>query len=134
MVGENCELAYPSVLGIIRKSSAAENPFLSVNEGSTITGVLFAYQKSPSNRKQVKISIAEDAVIKGQVYSNGLVELRGSLHGSLMCNKFILNTPSSVYENHLLNSTIDYSQLSEHFVGINLVHRSESRKIVKWLF
>jgi hypothetical protein len=42
-------------------------------------------------------------------------------------------TPSSVYENHLLNATIDVSKLSKHYVGINLVQESKIKKVVKWL-
>ena len=52
----------------------------------------------------------------------------------LATNGFMLNTPSSVYENHLLDITIDWSQLSEHFTGINLINESDSRSVVKWLY
>lgn len=131
-IGENTKLKYPSVAGLI-SSGSNDSKFL-IKKGAEISGVVFAYREKNDTKIPFLFSIEKDALIKGQVYSNGPVDLKGNIHGSIACEKFILSTPSSVYENHLLNVTIDYSLLSPYFVGINLTDNSDNREIVKWLF
>ncbi|MBI4946040.1 MAG: hypothetical protein HY840_06530 [Bacteroidetes bacterium] len=127
-------LTYPSVIGLIKETSSVQNPAIKIGENASVSGVLFAYQSTYDNRNQVKINIAKDAVIEGLVYSNGLVDLKGSIYGSLYASGLILSTPSSVYENHLLNATIDVTKLSPHFLGLNLVSKTDKSGIVKWLY
>ncbi|PCJ87265.1 MAG: hypothetical protein COA57_04865 [Flavobacteriales bacterium] len=133
VIGDNCTFNYPSVVGLIKRQNK-ESATLLIKENTEINGVVFAYDEKPAGKSLLKVAIEKNATIKGQVYANGMVDLKGNIHGSLACNKFILNTPSSVYENHLLNVTIDYSKLSKHFVGVNLVNQSDTRNIVKWLY
>jgi len=140
-VGKNCRFEYPSVLGLIN-TYPEEGVALHLGEGSELSGVLFAYQKQSSRKLQLQLTIEKDALIRGQVYSSATVELKGAIHGSLACQRFMLRTPSSVYENHLLNAVIDPSLLSAHFVGINLLSHSyqaaandqvQLKQIVQWL-
>ena len=62
-----------------------------------------------------------------------MIELKGDVWGSVYCDKFILSTSSSVYENHLLDATIDFSRLSKHYVGINVLDDAANKKVIKWL-
>ena len=104
-----------------------------LNENDTISGNLFAYKKQNDVLKQAGLVISEKSVVYGHIYSNGYVDLKGTVDGSLMCNKIVLKTASSVYENHLLNAVIDATRLSKYYVGINLVDESNVKKVVKWL-
>lgn len=131
-LGENCTLKYPSVAALINRGESSAK--MLIGKGTEISGEVFAYRPGNNPKAPFLFSIEKEAVIKGQVYCSGAVDLKGSIHGSIACEKFILNTPSSVYENHLLNVTIDYSLLSPHFAGVNLTDNSENRKIVKWLY
>ena len=83
--------------------------------------------------KQVGVILKKNSCVYGTVFSNGYADLQGIINGSLTCSKIMLNTPSSVYENHLLNAEIDVTKLSKYYVGINCVEVSEKKKIVKWL-
>ena len=132
-IGEDVLLEYPSVLGLARRPSK-EYAQLHVRPGADITGVVFAWQETTGVRNHLKLALDKESIIRGQVYTNGMVDMKGNIYGSLACNGFLLNTPSSVYENHLLNATIDFSRLSEHFTGINLVNESDTREVVKWLY
>lgn len=134
IVGEECHLNYPSVLGIVRQARSCDNAAIVLKEGSEVSGMVFAYQEKFDNRKQVKLSLDKNSSVMGYVYSNGLLDLKGSVYGSVMCSKFILSTPSSVYENHLLNAVIDRTKLSKHFVGSSLTSATDNRKVVKWLY
>jgi len=142
-VGKNCRFNYPSVLGLISSGQGEEGKSLQFGKRSELSGVLFAYQAQGGGKKRLRLTIDKSALIEGQVYSSDLIELKGTIHGSLACQKFILRTPSSVYENHLLNAVIDPKKLSKHFVGVNLLASSSqedpgsdnapSKQIVKWL-
>ena len=131
-VGKRCSLNYPSVIALLRTDKSKGNIELTIGERSILTGVLLGYQDISIN--QLKIAIGKEVLIKGQVYAKGYVELKGKVAGNLTCDKFILNTPSSVYDNHLLNATIDYSGLSTHFTGVSLLQHAQSKQIVKWLY
>ena len=57
----------------------------------------------------------------------------GKIFGSLYCYKFILKTRSSIYENHLLNATVDFDNLSKYYVGTNLLKDVGMKKVIKML-
>jgi hypothetical protein len=132
IVEKNVTLLYPSVIGLLRGAQSPTVAGIVLNENDTISGNVFAYKKSDEVFKQSGITLAEKSFIYGQVYSNGYIDIKGTIYGSLMCNKIILKTPSSVYENHLLNAVINRSKLSTNYVGINLVEESTIKKVVKW--
>lgn len=132
IIGKDVTLMYPSVIGLVRNNLSPVIAAIVLNENDTISGSLFAYKKAEDVLKQSGLIIAEKSFIYGQVYSNGYADVKGKIVGSLMCNKILLKTPSSVYENHLLNVVIDRTKLSKHFVGINLVEESAVKKVVKW--
>ena len=106
-----------------------------LNEEATCLGVLFAWQDATDAKKQVDISVAKKAVVYGQVFSCGTIDLKGCVYGSVLTNKFILRTPSAVYENHLLDATIDVSKLPVEYAGIVIMKDSSfaDKRIAKWL-
>jgi hypothetical protein len=134
LVGAKCILSYPTVLGLIKLTSSVDNPLINIQKESEITGVVFQYQDYSNSRYNVKLIVGEGVIVHGQVYSDGLVQVNGSVHGNVTCESFTLSTPSSVYGNHLLNATIDFNSLSENFTGISLVNASEVKNVVKWVY
>ncbi|MGQ0827043.1 MAG: hypothetical protein ACT4ON_01485 [Bacteroidota bacterium] len=133
IVNKDVSLYYPSVLGIIKENKLPNVSAVVLNENDTLLGTIFSIKNELDILKQAGVIIKEKAFVAGQVYSNGYADIRGTINGSLICNKIILSTPSSVYENHLLNAVIDQSVLSKHYTGINLVEESIIKKVVKWL-
>lgn len=133
LLEKNITLTYPSVLGIVTNDKSPNFTAIILNENDSISGNVFVYKNELEVLKQSTIHIAEKAVITGQVYSNSIVDVKGIINGSLTCRKIMLSTPSSLYENHLLNAVIDASKLSRFYVGINLVAESKIKKVVKWL-
>lgn len=133
-IGKNCRLNYPSVAGVLQSDLSAPTSFLSISEGSIVEGILFASSPGEHPQGNQLIEIQKNAEIKGQVFSSGVVDLKGSVYGNVFCSKFLLKTPSSIYENHLFNATVDYSKLSPYFVGIGLVRQSDHKKVVKWMY
>ncbi len=133
IVEKDVSLYYPSVLAIVKGNKLPNISAIILNENDTIMGNIFVYKSDSDPLKQVLIRLHDKSVVIGQIYSNGYVDVKGLVKGSIMCNKIILNTPSSVYENHLLNAAIDLPALSKHYVGINLVEESTVKKVVKWM-
>jgi hypothetical protein len=133
IVKEDVRLNYPSCLGIIKSDSPIPVSAIVLSEKDSVFGNVFAYKKSIDPMKQVAVVLKKGAFVYGQLYSSGNADIQGVIFGSLMCSKIMLTTPSSVYENHLLNATINSSRLSNHFVGNSLVGESEHKNIAKWL-
>ena len=134
LVGSNVDLEYPSSLGLIQLNKSEQHHFISVGEESVVDGAVIAYQLEYDFRNPIKVSMQKASIVKGYAYINGLVELKGSIFGTLYCNRFSLKTPSTVYENHLLNATIDVTQRSEMYVGPNLTAAKTGRKeVIQWL-
>jgi len=132
VVGKNCKLNYPSNIGILSNDNTSAASFVSIGEKSELSGSAIIYTESNSqNVSQIKIS--KDALVKGLVYSNGVADVQGSIFGSLYCNGILLTTLSSVYENHLLNSTIDVTKLSRYFISTGVFEQSDNKKIIKWI-
>lgn len=133
IINENVILQYPSVLGLVQGIDSVKIGAIVLNKGSVVSGNIFVNTSEKSSLKQAGVIIKDGAIVTGQIYCNGFADIKGTINGSLMCTKIMLVTPSSVYENHLLNAVIDISQLSKYYVGINLVQESKVKKVVKWL-
>jgi len=133
IIEDNCHLHYPSVIALLGKSNTEITRKIMISENVEIKGAVFLYNKNFDRKHQALISIGKKSKITGQVYSSELLELKGEVYGGVFCKKFILKTPSSVYENHLMDAVINREELSEHFVGVPLTETIEQQRIIKWL-
>lgn len=118
VIGQDCRLTFPSLVCI--HSHGVSNLFLKVGKGSTMEGSLIVNQENVSAKKPL-LSLEEESVVVGQIYHQGIVELEGEVHGSLYCEGFYKKTKRAFYENHLLDNVIDFHQLPELFVTIDLI-------------
>lgn len=131
-IGKNCSLFYPSAIGLLKRDFHTTQPSIVIGENSLIEGVLMTFQEV-QDLQQTIIKTADHVLVTGQVYADGFLELHGRVHGEVICRKFMLQTPSSVYENYLVNAVIDAGGLPVQYVGSALFSSSTSiRKIVKW--
>ncbi len=133
LIEDNCELNYPSVVALLGKGNAVFSRKIICKEGIEIKGSIFLSNENYDRKNQAIVSIGNKTIVTGQVYSSELLELKGEVFGGVFCKKIILKTPSSVYENHLMDAVINRAELSEHFVGIPLTESIENQRIIKWL-
>jgi len=134
IVEGECELIYPSAIGMIITKTDTIQPYIYIRDKAKVNGIVFLYdEKSPAVLRPY-IKIDKDAEITGQLISTCDLQLQGTVIGSVYCNRFILKTPSSYYENNLLDATIDFSGLPKEYVGISLDANQKRKKIIKWLF
>lgn len=133
IIEDDCQLHYPSVLALLGKGNTEITRKIIINENVEIKGATFLYNENFDRKHQALVSIGKKSKITGQVYSSELLELKGEVYGGAFCKKLLLKTPSSVYENHLMDAVINRKELSEHFVGVPLTETIEQQRIIKWL-
>ncbi|PKP43679.1 MAG: hypothetical protein CVT95_11920, partial [Bacteroidetes bacterium HGW-Bacteroidetes-12] len=133
IVEENCTLSYPSVLAVLGKGNSTTQRKITIGEKVTLKGSVFLYNENYDRKNQALVTVGNNSKITGQIYASEMLELRGEVTGGVFCNNFLLKTPSSVYQNHLMDVVIDRIALSEHFVGVALTETIQQHQIIKWL-
>lgn len=132
ITGEECEFKYPSAFGVFKVDYQVNQPFIKLGKKTKFSGIIFSF-KEVSDLEETLIQLNEETEVEGQVYADGYVDLKGKVFGNVTCNKFTLKTPSNIYDNHLLNVTVDQTALSPYFVGSSIVSSKKKKKIIKWL-
>jgi hypothetical protein len=134
IVEENCKLNYPSALGLFKKDHKTQQPFIKLLKNSEVDGIVFTCQSEfVSDQSQTLVSLDKGAILKGQLYVDGFADIKGEVDGMVWCNKFLLKTASSIYENHLLDAVIDRTKLSTYYIGSGLIASGKKKNIIKWL-
>lgn len=131
IINAGVTLLFPSLLAI----PDTRNPkaLISIGKNCNIIGDLFLTIKDETKNSMSECLLNTGSVITGRVYCGGRVELKGTVNGTIYTNRFILRTPGSIYENHLLDATINFNALPEYYSG-SLIDESVVRyKMVKWL-
>jgi hypothetical protein len=115
---DECEFNYPS-------SFCVYSNFTNLNLNQAVRGIFFGMQckfkggllaannKAGSSRMMIKLNQQFELI--GSMYSSDYADAQGNLYGSVFCRTLLLQTPSGVYENHLLNCMIDPKRY-----GVNL--------------
>ena len=132
VVENNCELLYPSVLGLLQTEKSREGVSLHINSNSYVKGLVFAIQTTYF-RHQPFTFLDAFSTVEGTVYADGQLELRGSVHGNVYCEMFLLRLAGGVNQNYLLNAVIDQSKLSPAFVSPIVSIKPKQQKIAKWI-
>lgn len=131
-VEKGVKLAYPSVLAIFQdkqKELTGDHPQISVDDNSSVCGCILITTDNDSG----EIVVNKNAVIYGQIYCGGSVNLSGKVFGSVYCNSFRFTVSNSTYINHILNSDIDFSKMPERLSGIEVGNMNKTRNLIKWL-
>jgi len=128
-IGGNSHFLFPSV---IYMDGGNGNKELDISSSVRFAGDIVLAGKMGDKAPILKIG--KDSRMEGLVYCDGTVELEGDVAGSLYTNRFILRTPSALYENHLLNNRIDFSDLKKSYVGISWFGQANKRQIIECLY
>lgn len=133
IVEENSKLIYPSCVALINNNNKKTTSHIRICEKASINGAVVLAKENKSETSQAILIIENDACIQGLVYCNDKTEHKGTINGSLYCDKLILKTASSIYENHLLNSKIDFTALSKYYASPGLFQSKMKKEVIKWL-
>ena len=133
VVGENCELQYPSVLGAYNNEKEA---FVGIMKGTSISGMLFCQASLKKRTFATHLFMDEGVELQGELYAGDAnLEMRSVVvKGSTYCDRFVLHTRSSVYENHLIDVQLNREALPAPFVASELHQLPGEKTIAKWLY
>jgi len=132
-IGKEVQLLYPSAAIVFDQLKTDASPSIFIDENSTLEGLVLARQAMGVVRFPPFIEVNKGAVLTGTVHCQGNLTLRGTVFGSVYTERFVLRTPSSVYENTLLNAVIDRNELSDHYCQSNAFENMNPQHIVQWL-
>ena len=134
-VAEHISLSYPSALVLYRdyvKDESNKPYMIYVGNHSEMNGNIIALGASLPNNYEAQIKINTNALIKGSIYCEQNLELRGTVFGTVFTNNFIIKEANSIYQNHLFNARISSADLESEFV--NLLIEQSDKGIAKWLY
>lgn len=136
VIGKDAVLDYPSVTGLIAKDSVNSMAKISIGENTKISGLVFLYREE-LNEQMDLIELGKNSNIQGNIISFGQLKYSDPLeiNGSLYCYRVITERPSSLYENYLINLTLERKKLNPYFIRPYFFsgdHNLE-KGIVSWL-
>ena len=133
IVERNCELTYPSAVVLLKKKYADNKPTIRIEAGALFEGLLISWQDQ-EDQKRTLVLVEKDATVKGQVLTNGMASIKGTVIGNVSAYSFYYETKTTQYDNLLLGATIDYAALSKHFIGgYFLKADGKTNRVLKWL-
>lgn len=126
IISENgCEFDYPSSF-CVYNDNPLSNPKTTYQpirgiffgEACKFNGALLAVNDNNKQSKMI-IKLNKHFELTGTLYSSDYASLQGNMYGSIFCQNLLLQTPSAVYENHLLDCLIDSKKYSNELVVPN---------------
>jgi len=137
-IEKNCNFFYPSCIGLHRLKSYSFSvpPHIFIGEQTQVQGLVFGWDKNFNAQKAPIITLAKNVTIAGQVYSQGYVELNNGVmvKGNLTTKRFLYQSGYTRYENYIINTKLDETQLSRYYLTSDLMPVSSSkRKVLQWL-
>jgi cytoskeletal protein CcmA (bactofilin family) len=134
VIVKGATLTYPSVLGIIKPAKAEGQPHITLGENVKFDGIIFTYEPQRSTL-QTLISLGKDAKVRGEVYSAGFVKVEKgvSIEGKVSCNRFMMRTPTTLYENFLIDVFFNRKARSQYYLSSKLFEDGKQNKVLAWL-
>lgn len=137
-VKPNCLLRYPSALVLFdkEKSSTSRSQIkkenqITIAKNSVVKGVVVYHSENKRSNHRIQISIAESAIITGEVYCTQNLELKGTVFGTVYTHNFIVKKSGGVYLNHIYNGVINAQRIPNQFAGLQ-IHQA-SNAVAKWV-
>ncbi|WP_299213786.1 hypothetical protein [uncultured Dokdonia sp.] len=137
-VGKNARLTYPSALVFQEKENQVQTSNgelrrgITLEEGSIVSGSVIHLESPSDNYQKALVTIKENAIVQGEVYSDHIVQLEGNVKGSIYTRQFAIETRGSVYKNHLFDAIIDTRNFPVAFCGIETTQTQTN--LVQWVY
>lgn len=128
VVESNVRLRYPSCI-VIDDSARDYEKKITIDEDVEIYGGLVIDGNSFRERQNNFIDIEENTMVVGDIYCNGILQLKGSVIGTVYTHKLQLETKSSKYADVILNGVIDTENIPEGYVGLPLFSNSNEKAL-----
>lgn len=134
VVEKNTKLNYPSVAFVLGNSELNRHSNIQIHRHVEFNGILISYEQKRSPL-QTLISIDEHALIKGEVYSAGVIKLDKNVRifGKVTCNNFLMKMSNIIYENFLIDVSIDRKARSKYYLSSRIFKTPIKNKVLKWV-
>jgi hypothetical protein len=135
VTGQGVVFEYPSAMGVMKRAGAKSQSKIELGQKSSFSGILFTYESSRSELQTI-ITLGKNSHIKGEVYSTGFIKLDKPVRidGMVTCNRFIIRTQATLFENYLIDVSINRPARSKYYATSMLFTPDTMPGIVlKWL-
>ncbi len=133
VVGDGTRFTYPSVLAIMADQTEFQAR-ISLGKDVKFDGIMLTHEPQRS-ALQTMISLGENTVVTGEVYATGLIKLdkNVSIKGKSSCNRFMMQTASTIYENFLIDVTINRRSRAQAYLTSGIFKENRgSKKVLRW--
>ncbi len=121
IVASDVELLYPSFLVLKALTEHNYSCKITIGEDVKMIGNILLLQEKFSLKNNGVVTIEEGSILNGTIYSEAYTQLKKcEVQGEVYTKKFYLKTPSSIYENTLLNVKIDPSKKDSNMIDLGL--------------
>lgn len=140
LVGKNCDLRFPTALVVYQgneeqlptySGNSSEIPIF-IDTATKFKGSICYYQTREETDFSTQIKIEEKVGIRGQLYCNGNLELKGIVSGAVYTRQFVANQAGSIFVNHLYNAVIENENIPKKYGG--LLFENQPKIILKCLY
>lgn len=135
IIGDEVTLDYPSVVGLVAEQKLVGQGKITTGKGLMFNGVLFAAMEGKS-LLPLMTSFGESNTINGEIYTDGVVKMSKGfiLNGKVSCNRFLMQTKVSLYENFLIDVVFNRRARSSYFLTSGIfTDKPGKSKVLKWL-
>jgi hypothetical protein len=129
---DNCSLLYPSALVLSKKTGATGQPRLVLGRNSLVEGLVLS--TCPANDKSMTFAeIKAGSTIRGVLYVNGYLSLKGHVSGTTLTDYFIHKSPAVIYENYLADAVLDRGDLAGWYAGPVIFSGKKNNRVLQWV-
>jgi hypothetical protein len=130
ILGEKVVLEYPSSISLCSNSYSPLQTGITIHKECLINGDIFAANTSSDFNRKLLIDLAPGTIVRGNIYCSSSIDLKGSVYGTVTCQKFSLSTNSAFYENTLLNAVIESAPTT--VPGGCMVGDFRRKEVINW--
>lgn len=137
VIEQQCVLEYPSAVMLLKNeaddsnASPEKNSQILLSKKSEVSGVVGYISENSSSNFNAQIDIAENAIVKGEVYCTNNTSLLGTVYGSVYTHNFLVKKAGGIYINHLYNGVIDANSLPKQYAGLQI--EKVANTVAKWV-
>jgi len=129
LIEDHCEFLFPSYLGVLNQKESG----IQIASHVDIHGGVSLLCISGRHHEASTLSLGKDSRVDGLVYCNSSIEQRGSVYGSVFSGRFVYQSNSITYENHLFNAVIDKQHVSDYLSYPFLFEGLKNKRVIKWV-
>ena len=137
-VGAGSQLGYPSAL-VLWTTSVQEQPVqpqdfkqIRLGPNSYVGGCLVYLDTFEEKASYPNLHVDATAEVVGEVFSEGPIEVKGNITGSVYTHSFMAMENGSRYQNHLFEGRINSTELPASFAGLGLTGKT-TKRIALWV-